>query len=523
MKKISWPLTALLAFSLMLPWPAPGSANSTETESTILINGEEHTFAHGPLHVEGRILVPMRTIFEIYGAEVIWHQDSQRAQAIKNGNNVEVTIDSHIARRNGETLFLDTKPRLHNNTTMVPLRFISESLGADVSWDSQKHQALINFPATEAVAESEALRDNSTNSNAAAVKDIPTDGSINNANLLTYDEAVTKAIQHSYQLKNKGQDIKRLEELRRDAQDNLTFTRPDSNDPRQIFADMMAKQALLGLVQTEIALEMTKKEEEVTREAIALEVRASFDAIHNLQEQLDLLQQSVAYTKASIEQMRLQARHGLVSEHQLAENVRKYEQALKQIEVLRKSLDNEYLKLDKILGINNSKDYALSYQVTFEPLEPVADLDMHIYRLAQTDPYIWLQQKQIERLEMNLRLYTYTGRDDPYAVRQIDLQKARNDLAELKLKLAEAMKSRYNQIRQLESNYAIAESKQKQAQQDHNLLRLNYNLGLTTQLTVEGAELALVESEKELEKIKRQHSQLKIIFEKPYLMPDYLR
>lgn len=87
-----------------------------------------------PVIENGRMLVPLRLVFEKTGAEVSWDDASKSASCTLDGITVIVTSDSTVASINGEEITLDVSPRLVNNRVLVPLRFISEALGATVTW-----------------------------------------------------------------------------------------------------------------------------------------------------------------------------------------------------------------------------------------------------------------------------------------------------------------------------------------------------------------------------------------------------
>ena len=87
-----------------------------------------------PAVVEGRTLVPLRAIFEAIGATVEWDQNTYTATGVKGDTTVVVQLNNTTAYVNGEARTLDVPAQLINNRTMVPARFISESMGCDVTW-----------------------------------------------------------------------------------------------------------------------------------------------------------------------------------------------------------------------------------------------------------------------------------------------------------------------------------------------------------------------------------------------------
>lgn len=101
----------------------------------VIIDGEWQGYKQPPILMNGATLVPMRSIFEKLGAEVDWNAKNQSISASKGSLTVSLVLNKNKASINGKTLTLSAAPRLINGITMVPLRFVSESLGADVEWD----------------------------------------------------------------------------------------------------------------------------------------------------------------------------------------------------------------------------------------------------------------------------------------------------------------------------------------------------------------------------------------------------
>lgn len=87
-----------------------------------------------PQNVNNRIMVPLRMISENLGATVDW-SDSE-ATLSKSDMQIMLELNNATAVKNGETVLLDVKPYLKNNRVMVPLRFIAETFGCDVNYEN---------------------------------------------------------------------------------------------------------------------------------------------------------------------------------------------------------------------------------------------------------------------------------------------------------------------------------------------------------------------------------------------------
>ena len=100
-------------------------------------------FETPPVIEDGSTLVPMRFLFEQMGADVEWNQETQTATATLNNTAVTFAIDDTEAEVNNTPATMDVPARLINGKTMVPLRFLSENLGYKVDWDETSRTAII--------------------------------------------------------------------------------------------------------------------------------------------------------------------------------------------------------------------------------------------------------------------------------------------------------------------------------------------------------------------------------------------
>ena len=120
----------LLILTLLLALPATALAGID-----ILINYQEYTFDPPPFIQEGRTLVPMRAFFEALGAHVNWEAETQTAVGVREGVEVRIPIGSTRPTVNGQATLIDVPAQIFESRTFIPLRFVGEALGDNVSWD----------------------------------------------------------------------------------------------------------------------------------------------------------------------------------------------------------------------------------------------------------------------------------------------------------------------------------------------------------------------------------------------------
>lgn len=82
-------------------------------------------------------------MFDDLGAEVSWDQKSRSVIIKKDTDMIKLLVDSNKVYKNGKLLQIDVSAKIINDRTMIPLRFISESIGATVEWDPATKNAFI--------------------------------------------------------------------------------------------------------------------------------------------------------------------------------------------------------------------------------------------------------------------------------------------------------------------------------------------------------------------------------------------
>ena len=123
------------------------------TYITVILNGNKLTFSENPYIENGTTMVPMRAIFEALGASVNYDTETKAITATKGSTVIKLFANSDTATVNGKEVTLMSPVANKNGTTMVPLRLVSEALGAEVSWDAESK--IINISISEKITKEE--------------------------------------------------------------------------------------------------------------------------------------------------------------------------------------------------------------------------------------------------------------------------------------------------------------------------------------------------------------------------------
>jgi hypothetical protein len=133
-----------IAAGLIVALSIAGSPAAFAQQVSVTINGEPLYLNPGPIERTGRVFVPLRGIFERLGAAVVY--SSGTINATKGSTTISLQIGSAQATVSGQAQTLDVAPFIVGATTYVPLRFIAQSLGANVGYDNSTRVVAINMP-----------------------------------------------------------------------------------------------------------------------------------------------------------------------------------------------------------------------------------------------------------------------------------------------------------------------------------------------------------------------------------------
>jgi hypothetical protein len=123
-----------------------GKATATVGEGTVNLDAAPYIDK-----ASGRTMVPMRFIGEAFGAAVTWDAPTRRVFVETKGSLnhkpllMIMTIGSKKATANGKAMTLDVAPAIVAGRTFVPLRVISETLGAAVAWNATARTVSIEY------------------------------------------------------------------------------------------------------------------------------------------------------------------------------------------------------------------------------------------------------------------------------------------------------------------------------------------------------------------------------------------
>lgn len=469
--------------------PAYASANEVVNRSsvTVKVEGQEIQFDQHPIIVNDFTLVPLRNIFEALGAEVNWDVSKKEVTAKKDSVFTTLKVGSKHASKNGLTVSLDVEPRIVNGRTLVPLRFVSETLGSTVTWDGKTRTIDIMTPIKKAEE---------------------------NGKTLTYENALHMALKNSAEYKNLESQAERSQEVQQKASDNVKYTPVGIGQPNDL-QDQAARGYLQALLKANVDLEKVKKDLEDKKDVLAYSVRLAYHEVLQKKAEWLLSDLNQAHLKQKRDQTKVKAQFGMMSEFELTQAEANYKEAQEKQQLALKALDQSYLKLNQLLGLTNDSRYELVEQPAFNKLEEV-NLDEHIRKLLNESTAIWYADEMAKLAEQSLSLYSHGGQES-YRTKEIDANIAQTTANDAKKKFDEGTRSLYSSIRQLENQYNILLVNLSKAEEAQKLVKIKLDLGMATATELSDASIAVEQLKKNLLDIAINLDHMKITFEKPWV------
>ncbi|MGA9420328.1 MAG: copper amine oxidase N-terminal domain-containing protein, partial [Candidatus Cybelea sp.] len=135
--------------------PPPADFGSPPSGQIPILYNDHHVYSRPDVLKQGRVLsalvkggtllIPLRSMFEQMGATVSYDAGSKTATVSKPGAEVKVTVGKPEVIINGESRPLDVPPILYQGAVLVPVRVISEGMGAYVQWVPDRRLVVVRY------------------------------------------------------------------------------------------------------------------------------------------------------------------------------------------------------------------------------------------------------------------------------------------------------------------------------------------------------------------------------------------
>ncbi len=326
---------------------------------------------------------------------------------------------------------------------------------------------------------------------------------------LTLEQAYDLAAKNSRSLRQAELAVNRAQEVKSFRMESVDYI-PSGPTPT------VAANTWTAAVMADIGWQMAVKNKSVEEDKLYLSVVEKYNNLLAAQENLTYSQKSFSQSQAQNRVNELSLALGLTSNMQYNIGHYSFKTSKVELENAQTALNKAYTEFNNLLGLSLSERPILLDQPLFEAAE-VDNLESTIHRTLDGDPTVWMKEQaaDLERLQLDLYNYMDPTRD-PYKAEQIDIDKAELSAQDTRSQMKQMMRTLYNSMQQLEETHKIKQQVANIAEQNLKLKKAMFEVGMTSQMDLNQAELEATKAQLDLNQITYQYQNLKLSFEKPW-------
>ena len=135
----------LVAIAMLVPLIGGALTVNANADVSVTVDGKRVVFPDAKPFIDenGRTLIPVRFVTEDLGATVEWNAQDREVYITKESTRIMIRIDERNIVVNGKIKTMDTKAIIKEDRTYVPIRYVAEELGATVGWDAATRTVII--------------------------------------------------------------------------------------------------------------------------------------------------------------------------------------------------------------------------------------------------------------------------------------------------------------------------------------------------------------------------------------------
>ncbi|WP_263560879.1 stalk domain-containing protein [Paenibacillus polymyxa] len=496
---------ATLLSTLVLTSAFANLAGAQSGDIKVIINGVTQQYTQSPIVSQNTTLVPLRGVFESLGAQVEWDSKAKKVTASKNDDTLTLNIGSKLAYKNSNPVQLDAATQIQKGQVLVPLRFVSQSLGAKVNWDQRTRTVTISNQANGSTTDANSL---SSKPLAAPVTKVTYDTYYNDS--LTYVDAVKLAIADSTSVKTAETTIDQTGKIMKEAGKNIDFVPAEAGDEGQ-------DKAFKGYAQTNLNYEAAKKNLDMTKEGIEYNVKDLYNKLLQKQNAVKLAALNIEDAERKLKVAQIKRDNQMSSDYEVTQATNQVTQNQAALEKAKKDLDSAYVSLNQVIGYKPEQRYELKDKPVYSEFKD--NVETKVSQVLTSSTAIWLSEQKVDLAELSLKLYNFnTAGNTPYEAEQLNVEKAQYATEGTKRQLEEAVRTIYNNIKALESQYSQIQAGLVSARSAADMAKKQFDVGLATELQVYEANLKVTTAEQQAEDIVSSIDTLKLAFNKPWAM-----
>ena len=339
----------------------------------------------------------------------------------------------------------------------------------------------------------------------------------NGVRVITYEEAIELATKENSSLKQISDTLDYINDTKSlmFAGSNYPMLPDDGSNYLVTAARFQQLSAVNSLNTQQKSLRLTQ---ELTDLSIEAGVKGEMTTISVLEQNYELAKESLELAKEQLSQTSTMYRLGMVSWNDYEKAMKEVANQEQQIKQLEMSMEQEYNSFAKLLGIDENEEFQIEYNVEYEPVEKITDMDAFVNTKIKTDLALQMEKQNVDSASFGLNLFIDTGNGTDYDKQKLDVKTAERNYADSVKAKENSIKNAYIGLQNTESERKVLENKLAQAKADYETAKVNYQVGNITKLQLDSAELAITQAEIALEQNTLTHDVNKFMLDNTCLL-----
>lgn len=329
---------------------------------------------------------------------------------------------------------------------------------------------------------------------------------------ITYDEAVQMVLDNNTSLTDLAEKIEYIQ----DNKDYITQDMGGGNMPdyegSQTVVESTRLANLSRINSYDVGIESAKLSKELTEIGAGATVKQYFRTIQINEINLETLEESLAIQRQLLSQGRTKQNLGLMSDkdfEQLQRDTKDMEQNLKMLEL---KIENDYLQLNDLLGLQPEERYLIDNPIEYAPLKMTTTLDTHVSRQMSMDQGLKMQELAVKDAKFTMNVFSVSSEPSDYRTNEYNYENAERTYKEARRQKELDIRAAYTNIQQLEETRATLVSALDKAKATYETAKVNYEVGNITKLALDQAALAISAAETDLRENELNHDMLLYTF-----------
>lgn len=301
---------------------------------------------------------------------------------------------------------------------------------------------------------------------------------------LTIDDAYSKAVSYSSELKNIDEELYLANKDYDTARENLTY----ATDGERVL------NLAVQLKETKNTLDNYDANSDIQKQNIYLSVLNFFIEVKKAEQEIELNNESLLLQEKKLKIADTKMELGLLSQQEYNDIKNSYDKMKIENDNLKLSIDNAYISLNKVLGAELNQKYNLILKIDYNKLDDV-NVDTVVLKATATNQNIIELQNSAELAEYKVTKHSVYTSSESKEVLKAKAAQASRSVNDAKDSLKEKIVSTYNQIINIENSYDSNILELKDMNNKLKIKETEYSLGNLTEIELEEYKYSIKELE----------------------------